>query len=146
MSTRGHLADKVKLLKIQDHTTANTTAVTSDAVDMQNYEGVLIFSSFGTAAAGNTVKLQQSDDDGDADAYSDLEGTSVSSGTSDEDVWIDCYKPSKRYLKAVFARGTSSTLESVWAIRYDARTLAVSNVVSGTIIGEKFVTPAEGTA
>lgn len=144
--TRGHLADKVKLLKIQDHTTANTTAVTSDAIDMQGYEGVLVFSSFGTAAAGNTVKLQQSDDDGVADAYSDLEGTSVSSGTSDEDVWIDCYKPSKRYLKAVFARGTSSTLESVWAIRYDARTLAVSNVVSGTIIGEKFVTPAEGTA
>jgi hypothetical protein len=146
MSTRGHLVDKIKMLKIQDHTTAATSAVTSDAVDMQGYEGVLIFSSFGTAAAGNTIKLQQSDDDGATDAYSDLEGTSVSSGTSDEDVWIDCYKPAKRYIKAVFARGTSSTLESVWAIRYDARTLAVSNVVSGTIIGEKFVTPAEGTA
>jgi hypothetical protein len=141
-----NLSDSVGLIKVQDHTTANTTTVTSDAIDMLGYEGVLILTSFGTAAANNTVKVQQSSDDGSTDAYSDLEGTSVVSGTSDEDVWVDVVKPTKRYLKLVAARGTSSTLESIWAIRYGARKQPVDNTTSGTIIGEAHVSPAEGTA
>lgn len=143
---RGFLAEKVKLLKIKDHSTADTSAVTSDTVDTQGYDGVLFVTSFGTAASGNTIKLQQSSDDAATDAYSDLEGTSVSSGTSDEDVWIDIQRPGKRYLKLVAARGTSSTLESVWAILYNARSLPVDNTTSGTIIGETTLSPAEGTA
>lgn len=142
----GYLSDNAKFLKIQDHTTAGTSTVTSDAIDMLGYDSVLVLSSFGTAASNNTVKLQQSSDDGSSDAYSDLEGTSVASGSSDEDVFVDLRKPEKRYIKAVFARGTSSTLESVWAILYNARSLPVDNTTSGTIVGEQFTTPAEGTA
>ena len=141
-----NLSDSVGLIKVKDHSAANTTAITSDAIDMQGYDGVLILTSFGTAAADNTVKVQQSSDDGSTDAYSDLEGTSVVSGTSDEDVWVDVVKPTKRYLKLVAARGTSSTLESIWAIRYGARKQPVDNTTSGTIIGEAHVSPAEGTA
>lgn len=143
---RGFLSERIKLLKVQDHTTAGTSTVTSDAIDMSGYDGCLIVSSFGTAASGNTVKLQQSSDDAAADAYADLTGTSVTSGTSDEDVWIDIQQPKERYLKAVFARGTSSTLESVWAILYNPRSLPVDNTTSGTIVGETFIAPAEGTA
>lgn len=142
----GYLSDQVKLLKIQDHTTAATSAVTSDTVDTAGYDSVLFITSFGTAASGNTIKLQQSSDDAATDAYSDLEGTSVSSGTSDEDVWIDIHRPGKRYLKLVAARGTSSTLESMWAILYNARALPVDNTISGTITGEQTQSPAEGTA
>jgi len=142
----GYLTDIVKILKIQDHTTAGTSTVTSDAIDMAGYDAVLVLSSFGTAASGNTVKLQQSSDDGSTDTYDDLTGTSVTSGTSDEDVWVDLQRPQKRYIKAVFARGTSSTLESVWAILYRPRNPPVTNVTSGTIIGEKHLTEAEGTA
>lgn len=140
------LSECSKLIKIKDHSTAATSAVTSDAVDTQGYRAALFFTSFGTAAADNTVKLQQSDDDAVADAYSDLEGTSVASGTSDEDVWIDIIKPRKRYLKFVAARGTSSTLESMWVLLYNPLALPVDNTTSGTIIGETTVSPAEGTA
>jgi hypothetical protein len=146
MSTRGLLSEKVKLVKIKDHSAAATSAVTSDAIDMTGYRGCLVITSFGTAAADNTMKLQQSSDDGSADDYSDLEGTSVASGTSDEDVWLDIYNPGKRYIKAVVARGTSSTLESMWALLYDPYTLPVDNTTSGTITGEGHVNPAEGTA
>lgn len=142
----GLLSENVKFVKIQDHTTAATSAVTSDAIDTQGYGGVLVLTSFGTAAANNTVKLQYSDDDAATDAYSDVADTSTSAGTSDEDVWVDCKRPSKRYVKAVFARGTSSTLESVWAILYNPTSLPVDNTTSGTITGESFVQPAEGTA
>lgn len=139
-------SSRTKLIKIADHSTAATSAVTSIAVDTAGYDGALFFSSFGTAAADNTVKVQQSSDDGSTDAYSDLEGTSVSSSTSDEDVWVDVFRPTKRYLKFVAARGTSSTLESMWVQLYNPRTMPVDNTTSGTITGEVFATPAEGTA
>lgn len=143
---RGFLSEKVKIVKIKDHSTADTSAVTSDAVDTQGYDGVLFVTSFGTAAAGNTVKVQQSSDDAAADAYADLTGTSVTSGTSDEDVFVDVQRPKERYLKFVAARGTSSTLESMYAILYNPRSLPVDNTTSGTITGETHLSPAEGTA
>lgn len=142
----GLLSENVKFVKIQDHTTAATSAVTSDAVDTQGYGGVCLLTSFGTAASGNTVKAQYSDDDAATDAYSDVTGTSVTSGTSDEDVWLDVKRPAKRYVKFVVARGTSSTLESMWALLYNPTSLPVDNTTTGTITGETFVQPAEGTA
>ena len=141
-----NLGSNVKITKIQDHTTAGTSDVTSTAVDMAGYEGALFLSSFGTAAANNTVKLQQSSDDAAADAYADLLGTSVASGTSDEDVWIDIYQPRERYLKFIGLRGTSTTMESMWVIQYGARSVPVDNNTTGTIVGEVHVAPAEGTA
>lgn len=143
---RGYLSEKVKIVKIKDHSTADTTAVTSDAVDTQGYDGVLFVTSFGTAASGNTVKVQQSSDDAAADSYADLTGTSVTSGTSDEDVFVDVQRPKERYLKLVAARGTSSTLESMYAILYNPRSLPVDNTTTGTITGETHLSPAEGTA
>lgn len=142
----GYISDNIKILKIQDHTTAGTSTVTSDAIDMNGYDSVMVLSSFGTAASNNTVKLQASSDDGGSDDYSDLEGTSVASGSSDEDVFVDLRQAPKRYIKAVYARGTSSTLESVWAFLYNARSLPVDNTTSGTITGEQHTAPAEGTA
>lgn len=143
---RGFLAEQVKITKIADHSTAATSDVTSSAVDMAGYDGCLFISSFGTAAANNTIKLQQSSDDGATDTYADLTGTSVASGTSDEDVWIDIQRPKERYLKLVGLRGTSTTMESIWAIQYNGRSIGVDNTTSGTIIGETSLEPAEGTA
>lgn len=143
---KGFFSEECKLVKLTDHSTAATSTITSAALDTQGYGGAIIFSSFGTAAADNTVKAQYSDDDAVTDAYSDIAGTSNTSGTSDEDVWVDIKRPAKRYLKAVFARGTSSTLESIWAILYNPTNVPVDNTTSGTITGETFVQPAEGTA
>lgn len=150
MIPAGLLSSRVKLIKVQDHTTAGTSAVNSDGVNMDQdggYAGVMFFSSFGTAASGNTANLAQSSDNGSTDDYTDLTGTSITSGTSDEDVWLDVYKPTKQYVRFEAARGTSSTLESIWAILYEPRvTQNVDNTTSGTIIGEGWVSPAEGTA
>lgn len=143
----GLLSDKVKLIKVKDHSAADTAAVNSDGVDMdQNggYEGVLFLTSFGTPAANNTINAAQGADNS-AD-WQDLTGTSVSSGTSDEDVWLDIYRPTDRYVRCEAARGTSTTLESIWAILYGPRSQSVDNTTSGTITGESHVSPAEGTA
>lgn len=137
------LSNSIKLTKVTDHTTAGTSAVNSGSVDMAGFEGVIFISSFGTAASNNTVEAAQSTDDS---SFSDLLGSSVTSGSSDEDVWIDVYRPQERYVRAEFARGTSSTLESIWAIQYGAKKLPVDNTTTGTIAGEAHVSPAEGTA
>ena len=139
-----NLSSNVLITKVQDHSTAATSAVNSTGVDMSGYEGVLFITSFGTAAANNTVNAAQGADNS-AD-WVDLTGTSVSAGTSDEDVWIDVYRPTERYVRLEAARGTSSTLESIWAIQYGPRKAPVDNTTTGTIIGELHASPAEGTA
>lgn len=143
----GLLSKSVKLIKVQDHTAAGTDAVNSTGVDMDQdggYLGVMFMTSFGTAAANNTANLAQGADN--SSDWVDLTGTSVTSGTSDEDVWLDVYKPTDRYVRMEIARGTSSTLESIWAILYEPRVCPVDNTTSGTIIGEGHVSPSEGTA
>jgi hypothetical protein len=110
---------------------------------MAGYEGVIFLTSFGTAAADNTAEVAQSTDDS---SFADLLASQVTSGTSDEDVWIDVFRPQERYLRLQVARGTSSTLESIWAIQYGAREIPVDNTTSGTIAGEAHNSPIEGTA
>lgn len=146
MASRGHLGNKIKMTHVKTHSTAATSDVDSDSVDMAGYNGVMFLSYFGTAAANNILKVQQSSDNGSADDWSDVAGTAVSSGTSDENVWVDVYRPTKRYVRVKALRGTSSTLESIYAFRYDARSLPEANIISGTIVGETHLDPAEGTA
>lgn len=143
MSAR-NLSSSAKILKCQDHTAAGTTEVDGDAVDMQGYDGVLLLTSFGTAASGNLVKAQGSADG--STGWTDLAGTSVTSGTTDEDVWLDLFRPGYRYVRLVALRGTSSTLESVWSFRYGAKDKPVTNSVAGTIIGELSEYAIAGTA
>jgi len=147
----GALSETVYTQWVKTYQSANTTAVTSDAVNLspgggQAYSGVRFLVRFGTAAADNTAKLQQSDDDGSADAYSDLEGTSISAGTSDELLILDCPRPLKDYVKCVIARGTSTTVERVVAELYNPRQEPVDNTISGTVTAEINPSPDEGTS
>ncbi len=139
------LSKSVKIVKVKDHSTAATSGVTSDVVDTAGYDGVMFLTSFGTAAANNTLKAQQGQASDMTDA-ADLEGSSVSTGASDEDVYLDIYRPRDRYVQVVAARGTSSTLESIWVILYSGGKKPVVNAISGTINGKSLVSPAEGTA
>lgn len=140
-----NLSSLVKLTKVADHTTAGTTDVESAILDMSGYEGVLFITSYGTAATNNILKAQQ-DDVNSAGGMADLTGTGVASGSSDEDVWLDVYRPQKRYVRCIAVVDTSSTVESIWALQYGAREMVVDNTTSGTIIGEIHASPAEGTA
>lgn len=135
-----------QITKVADHSTAATSAVESSIIDMAGFAGVVFVTSLGTAAANNTLKVQQDDANGTG-GMADLAGSEVSAGTSDEDLIVAVHQPAKRYLRAVVTRGTSSTCESIYAIRYGADTPQLSaNSVSGTQIAEQHLTPAEGTA
>jgi hypothetical protein len=143
------LSETVKIVKVADPTADGTSAVRSTALDMHQapgFQGVLFITSLGTAATGNTIHAEQSDDDAATDAYNALAGTEVSSGTSDEDLWIDIVRPRKRYVEVVITRGTSTTVGDIWAILYHPGEEPVDNTTTGTIAGAAFASPAEGTA
>lgn len=137
-----NLSKSVKISQGAATTTAGTSEVDGDGIDMSGYEGCLFICKFGTAASGNTLQAQQSQDNS---SYADLEGTLVTVGSSDEIVYLDLVKPQERYARVQAQRGTSSTLDWCVAIRYGARKVPVDNEIAGTIAGETSVSPAEGT-
>lgn len=92
-----------------------------------------------------SVKVQQSDDDGSSDGYSDILGTSqtIADDADDTHIYIDVAHPQKRYLKVVVTRATqNSTIGAVIAELYGASTVPVTQIATG----ETFNAPAEGTA
>lgn len=137
--------NKTRLIKVADHTAAGTSDVTSSIVDTAGYEGVVFITSVSTANATNTIKVQQNTAN-QTTGMADLAGTSVSSGTTDEDLVVEIHKPQERYLQVVVARGASTTCESIWAILYGGTTSASTTGVAGTAAAELHVSPAEGTA
>lgn len=134
-----YLSDNVKITKLADHSAANTTDVTSSELDMAGFDGVMFLTSYGTAAANNIATLWQSV----AAAGEAASVALITSGSSDEDVVLDViWNPTYRYAKLTAARGTSSTLESIWAIQYGARSKSQDNSTTGTIALGQFTSPA----
>lgn len=134
-----------KLVKLQDHTAAGTSAVTSDIIDTAGYQGVLFMTSVSTANATNSIKVQQNTTN-ETTGMADLAGSSVSSGTTNEDLIVEIHKPQERYLQAVVTRGASTTCESIWAVLYNGDAGVALSSVAGTSAAELHVSPAEGTA
>lgn len=144
-----YFTDLHKIDRISAVVASGTTDVNGTSVDLQadgGWDGVVFLASLGTPAADNIMKAQQSDDNGSTDGWSDLADSGVPVGASDESQFIDLHEPAKRYVRPVITRGTASTVESIWAIRYRGRSVPVENIVSGTINGVRLNRPAEGTA
>ncbi len=121
---------------------AATTAVNSTAVDMAGYTGVLFIVRIGTAAANNNIRAQQDTDSGMASA-ADLTGTLVASGANTVMI-LEVRDSREQYLRCVVTRGTSTTVDSITAIRYGARQRPVS--FPSTQSFESWTYAAEGTA
>lgn len=139
-----NLSKTHKVILAKAGQSADTTTVTSDAIDMANFEGCQFVGSIGTANAGNYAKVQQSSDDAAADAYADLTGTKNTPGDDGDSFLIDIYRPRERYLKCVVTRGASTTTGDIYAILYGPKKKPVSH--GSTIDAETHASPAEGTA
>jgi hypothetical protein len=135
---QGYLTDNVKITKLHDHTAAGTSPITGTGVDMAGYDGVLFLTSLSVANAGNFMTAGHSDTDS---AYAPTLAT-VNSGTSDEDLFLDILHPVKRFVNVIVTVGTSSTIESMWAIQYKGRSAPPVNTLSGTAIQKQFNAPA----
>lgn len=144
-------ANTEKTIRVMNAVAAGTTDQTSSAIDTAGYEGVKIYTAFGTITSGavTSVKVQQSSDDAAADAYADLTGTSVTVADDDDNQVVvhDIYRPRERYLKVVIDRGTqNAVIDGIIAVLYGADKMPTTDDSSTVVSRETHSSPAEGTA
>ncbi len=125
---------------------AAVTPYDSTPVDMAGFSGVLFIVRLGSAAANNTIQVQQ-DTAVTMAAAADLAGTLVVSGANNV-VAVEVLYPGgptgERFVRCRVTRGTSTTIDSITVIRFGARTRPAT--MPSTVSFEAWVGPLEGTA
>ena len=139
-----NLSSNVKISQVVGPTATGTTTIDGTTLDMQGYEGVLFVGSIVSAAANNGIKAQQGQQANLSDA-ADLAGSQVLSDGTKKQFVLDIYKPQERYVRCQVVRGTTTVIDSVWAVQYGAEKLPVVNT-SAAIVDETHISPAEGVA
>ena len=124
--------------------TAATSAVNGSVIDMQNFNSALFVASFGTSATDNGIKVQQGDASNLSDAE-DIEGSSTLLDGTQTSAVIEIVNPAKRYLRVVAVRGTSTTLESAWAVQYGPNLKPVTST-NAALVAKTLISPEAGTA
>jgi hypothetical protein len=137
------LSNEIKITKVKAGQATGTSAVNSDVIDMQGYEGVIFFGTIATANAGNYLKAQQDSASGMGTA-ADLAAKKIVATADGEVVWLDIYRPAERYLRAVIIRGVTTVTGDIYALRYKGRKRPEDNTTTDVILGELLVSPDEG--
>jgi hypothetical protein len=137
----GYLSDNIKVT-VDNATAAGTSAIDSTSIDMTGFDGVLFIVKLGTAAANNTAKAQEDTVTGFG-TVQDLAGSLTAAGVTNKVLMIDIERPTKQWVRVEVARGTSTTIDSILAIQYKARSLPITQLLT-TI--KQLHEPAEGTA
>jgi hypothetical protein len=130
---------------------AGQTAVNSSSVDMRSFGAVSFILSMGsiTSTGVQSAKLQQSSDDDTADAWADIEGSSITIADDDDNqcVFLDLVSPRERYVRCVVSRGTAnSVVDGVIALQYLAKQETTTHDSTTVVGSEVALSPAEGTA
>ena len=127
-------------------TIAGTSTIDSTPVDMAGFSGVLFIVRLGTAAANNTIRVQQ-DTAVAMGAAADLAGSLVASGANNI-VAVEVVQPGgptgEQFVRCRVTRGTSTTIDSITAIRFGARSRPVT--MPATVSFETWIGTIEGTA
>lgn len=143
---QGMLTEETKIVRIKVSQASGTSLITSDKVDMAadgGWDEVTFIVDFETAHAANIMKAQQSSDDGDADAYTDIEGSAVPVDTGDTVQRLNIVNPQERYLKCLATRGNATVLGTMYAILSRGRK---PYAPTDNYNVDRLVAPAEGTA
>lgn len=123
--------------------TAGTSAQTSDAIVLgDEFDSCLIMVKIGTAATDNTIKLTGATSIGGS--HSDLAGTSVAGHATKTTYLVDYVKSLFPEIKVVVTRGSSTTLEGVWVLKYPNKSRNADATTNH--IHEFHLSPAAGTA
>jgi len=122
-------------------TAAGTSTIDSAAYDMAGFAGICFLVRFGTPAANNNIRARQ--DVASGGAYADLLGTLVNDAVKNQHM-LDVLNTGKQFMKCRVTRGTSTTIDSLVVIQYNARRRPVTQPTS---VSEAWVPgPIEGAA
>ena len=140
------LSKTVKITMVLAGAATGSSALTSAAVDMKGFEGVVFIGRFLTAHASNSGNLAISATSGGS--FADLVGTKVVPGDNGDSFLIDVKRSAtltKTWIRCEIVRSGADTVTGdVYAIQYGA---AKSNPGHGsTIDAETHIDAGEGTA
>jgi len=129
---------------------AGTSTQNGTGVDTSGFDEVTFVAQIGTitSTGAPAMKLQQSDDDGSVDDYTDIAGSSQALADTDSGkcLAITVYRPTKKFVRPVILRPTANAvIDSVLCILGKPRALPTSqssDVKASKVLAE----PAEGTA
>lgn len=126
---------------------AGTTTINGATIDMSGFEGVTAFVGMGpiVATAVTSIKWQEGDLANLSDA-ADVAGTGQTIAVADADklVFINVFKPRKRYGRVVVLRATANaTVGYASYVQTGARTIIVTQPAN--TFGKFLVSPALGT-
>ncbi|HWL09556.1 MAG TPA: hypothetical protein VNQ76_14195 [Planctomicrobium sp.] len=123
------LSQEIDITRVLNGVAAGTTPQNGTGLSMEGYQGVMFVAAFGalTATQVTSLKAQQSSDNGSADDYTDIQGSSTQA-LADADgnklLVLDILQPSKLYVRPVVGRGTANAvIDGVFAIRYKSRVI-----------------------
>ncbi len=140
-----------KMVRVMDGVVAGTTDQNGTGVDMAGFESVTVVALLGTLTATQvtSMKAQQSDDDGAADAYADLAGSdsgNLDDADDDKAIVVTIVRPRKRFVRPVLLRGTANAVvDGIVAILEPPHRVPTTHDAS-IALSETLISPAEGTA
>jgi hypothetical protein len=139
-----NLIKNTKLILAKAGQATGTSTITTDPIDTQGFDGVMIFGSIATVNAGNYAKARQGQVSDMSDG-ADLTGTKIVPGTNGNSFCIDLYKPTERYVDVQVVRaGATTVLGDIYALLYEAHKKPTTQ--GATIEAELHVSEPEGTA
>jgi hypothetical protein len=145
-----NLSTNALITRVMNGVSAGQAATNSSALDMYGYDSVTFIAAMGDIAGSGTatLKAQQSSDNGVADGFSDLLGTSIAYTDADDNklAVLEIDAPQKRYVRCVLTTATSNGVkDGVIAIQTKS---TLGPVTQGTTVvsAELHHAPAEGTA
>jgi hypothetical protein len=95
---------------------------------MTGFDGICFLTHVDTITTASTMTaLQNNTGSGTGDA---TEAT-VSTGTDDNTLILDVYRPTDRYVQVQVARGVSTVVGEIYALQYRAREVPVTNDRAG---------------
>ena len=114
----------VKISRVEDGAVAGVTVLTSDVIDMQNFDGLVFLAALGDvlATAVNVLQAQHSDV-GDGSGMTNIVASVVSwtADATDADnklMLLEIFRPTKRFLRVTLTRTVANTvLDGIFAFQ-----------------------------
>ena len=141
------LSKNVRIMSVYDPTTGTSTSILATAtVDMASnngFEGVMFISTIGNCSTSVSMSIEAatSTTAGDFAALTlNTTAVSVSSTEANRAHVIDCYKPTRRYVRCTWnSTGASNTGGGIVALLYGPRTAPTTNASTDVVSEVHFV-------
>lgn len=135
-----NLSKACKITRVNNAAAAAQTEIDSSIIDMAGFDGVLFLFLFNTIVDGSVVTCKaQQNTANSTSGMADITGASsgfTSASNSNTVLWVDVYRPSQEFVRAVVLRTTqNATLDGIIAIQYNGTKLPLSHDATTVLQG-----------